>query len=315
LRKGQETGLQCGVNDLRNQVRKDIAGDVCYLSRQGRLDLLEVCTPPDSGLGAEVEKLGGNVYRAGIHTGHDLSTNGGLRRLMLVAKARKPRRMVASPPCGPFCPLQRLNQRNAQQITNLAEKRRKGRRVWQNIKRLFEFLATEVPDCECEFEQPRDSDSWRETAARDLRQQLFETSICGCAYGVRCEKTGELHKKPWTIISTDPGFTKIVNKWCSKRKGSATNHRHHKLEGGSVVSRSAAYPPALCRIWALLIMRGRLRPEDADSILLLREQCYWGDIGDEGELADSEGEEETVTSETPHMQAEARDKCQAGTLA
>ena len=78
-----------------------------------------------------------------------------------------------------------------------------------------------------------------------------------------------------------------------------------------MVSRSAAYPPALCRIWALLIMRGRLRPEDADSILLLREQCYSGDAGDEGELADSEGEEETVNSQTPQMQAEAKDKCHA----
>eukprot|EP00969_Alexandrium_andersonii_P092134 4067848-Alexandrium_andersonii.AAC.1 len=107
---------------------------------------------------------------------------------------------------------------------------------------------------ECDLEQPKDSESWKVKDLRELRDQMYETNICGCAYGLKCEKTGELIKKPWRIISTDPLLPAKVNKWCSNVKGSLHCHRHRPLEGGDVVARSAAYPPALCREWVKVIL-------------------------------------------------------------
>ena len=92
------------IDILKGNGMQEMAKDTIWLSRAHRIDLLEVCTPTDSGLGQEIERRVGTVYRCGLINGHDLSTRSGLRRTLMVLKDRKPRRVVASPPCGPFCP-------------------------------------------------------------------------------------------------------------------------------------------------------------------------------------------------------------------
>ena len=69
------------------------------LLREGRLDLMDVCAPPESGLGRAVEKLGGSVMSFGKHNEYDLRTNTGYRRASETLALERPRRVVFPPPC------------------------------------------------------------------------------------------------------------------------------------------------------------------------------------------------------------------------
>ena len=91
-------------------------------------------------------------------------------------------------------------------------------------------------------------------------------------------------KKPWRIISTDRRMPDVINKRCSNRRGAEDNHWHAKCEGGSRTSSSASYPPALCQVWARLILS-----EDIEDIkILYQAMVNTEDAEDDGEGRDQD---------------------------
>ncbi|CAK0880367.1 unnamed protein product, partial [Prorocentrum cordatum] len=181
---------------------KEIGDDVNFLSRNGRYDLLEVCTPPMSRLSQAVLDLGGAAFRAGVHNGFDLATKTGI-----------------------------------------------------------------------DLEQPQRSHSWgRSEALKRIWEQTYETLVTGCAYGLRCPRSGLLLPKVWRICSTDPELQKAIGKRCSNRRGRHDNHEHGEIIGGKVVAATAFYPEALCKAWAKHALRAGGGTTAGTSALLATDQ-------------------------------------------
>ena len=189
-----------------------IGQDVDALLSTGRYDLLELCTPPDSRLSAHTEALGGQVFRMGLHNGFDLATETGQRRAVIWVQAHKPRRVVMSPPCTADCTLQALNQSTEEQRQNHRVKVLRARKIQRGCRRVMS-AALAVPGTDVDLEQPAGSRSW--TLSKDMqemRDQMHETLVEGCAYGLRDRLTGQLIKKPWRICTTDYSLTTKLNK-------------------------------------------------------------------------------------------------------
>ena len=106
------------------QLQTEIANNIFGLSRYHRLDLMEICTPAQSGLGQAVESLGGSVKRIGLHNGYDLATRKGLNRIAHELVTSRPRRVVLTPPCGPWSRIQAINVRGPESAAMLAHKRK-----------------------------------------------------------------------------------------------------------------------------------------------------------------------------------------------
>ncbi|CAK0829661.1 unnamed protein product [Prorocentrum cordatum] len=93
------------------------------------------------------------------------------------------------------------------------------------------------------------------TLHQEMRSEMDETIVHGCAYRLRDERTGLLIKKAWRVCSTDPEFGMKVGRVCSTRPGRGDNHLHRIIEDGRLVAQVAYYPPAMCKSWAKHIMK------------------------------------------------------------
>ena len=100
-------------------IKQDITVDVGSLRDAGRLDLVEVCTPQDSGLVQAIREDGRQGTRLSIWNGFDLATTKGLNRTLEYLRLHKPRRVWWSPPCTPFSVVQNANQRTEEQVKKL----------------------------------------------------------------------------------------------------------------------------------------------------------------------------------------------------
>ncbi|CAK0877495.1 unnamed protein product, partial [Prorocentrum cordatum] len=126
---------------------------------------------------------------------------------------------------------------------------------------------------EIDLEQPQRSHSWgRSEALKRIREQTYETLVAGCAYGLRCPRSGLLLPKVWRICSTDPELQKAIGKRCSNRPGRHDNHEHGEIIGGKVVAATAFYPEALCKAWAKHTLRAGGGTTAGTSALLATDQ-------------------------------------------
>ena len=86
--------------------------------------LMELACYPDSVLGTEVEKQVGkdHIIRLSHWNGADLETREGVSLAKTMLRRLRPRNLWISCECGPFSPLQRINQRSPEQRERLQEK-------------------------------------------------------------------------------------------------------------------------------------------------------------------------------------------------
>ena len=75
----------------------------------GRLDLAELCCTGDSLLVDEMSRLRGTAERYSFWNGYDLSRRAGATKLLNDLLLAMPRRVWASPPCGPDSNIQNFN--------------------------------------------------------------------------------------------------------------------------------------------------------------------------------------------------------------
>ncbi|CAK0889471.1 unnamed protein product, partial [Prorocentrum cordatum] len=107
-----------------------------------------------------------------------------------------------------------------------------------------------------DLEQPRRSQSWSRSASlQRIKEQTYETLVSGCAYGLRCPRSGLLLPKVGKICSTDAELQKAIGKRCSNRPSRHGNHEHGEIIGGKVAASTAFYPAALRKAWAKHILR------------------------------------------------------------
>ena len=99
------------------------SGDIINLVGKGSYALLEVCAPWDAPLSHAVREAGGKAMAIGLHNGYDMSTMQGFRQAAKLVRELRPRYLHVSPPCDPWTALSNSNQRNAEQVAKLRQRR------------------------------------------------------------------------------------------------------------------------------------------------------------------------------------------------
>lgn len=98
-----------------------------YLTNHGPTVLIEVACSPENRLSQEIQKQAGYeaaAIRCSHWNGCDLSTDSGVRLTLDTIQQHRPRHVWISTECGPFSPMQAINQRSANQVADLETKRK-----------------------------------------------------------------------------------------------------------------------------------------------------------------------------------------------
>ena len=207
-----------------------------------RLDFLEVCTPEDSRLAAELGKLGVSVGRCGLFSGYDLFSSKGGHRLCQLIQEHKPRDIYLSPVCKDWSPAQFYNSGRPERVMRLEASRRKSRRMLNNCKRAIELVKSYGGHVH--LEQPTGATSWEERSLQSACRDLFFARLHGCAFGLRHPVTGLAVRKAWTIATSDEALARALG-----QRRCQNNHRHHVLTGADC-KWSDRYPIAMCKFIA-----------------------------------------------------------------
>ena len=198
------------------------------LVHHGRPLLMELACFPDSVLSSEVEKRfgTGSAIRASEWNGADLETEEGVKHAISLVRRFRPAHLWISCECGPFCPLQRLNQRSDEQCERLQEKRNRALQQYlgaMEVARVAKKLKIEV-----HWELSSRSEAWKLQEIQDFMHEMDmkKVSCSGCTVGLRT-KDGKLSLcKGWTVATQNQDLLSHLDLKCQK------NHPRGKCEAG-----------------------------------------------------------------------------------
>lgn len=249
-------GRQLWFSEVANQCQNEFVGAVRDCTH--RLDLLEICAPWDSPLSQAVIDLGGKAMRLGVHNGFDLGTRAGLTKALQVLRKLRPRYAHFSPPCDPWSSINNANQKTAEQIFKLEEKRRSSRRLLKNCRTILEVQVKELQG-DAGGEHPLRAQSWSETSWKNMCQLCDgRFRVDGCMFGCRSPKSGRPLQKPWGWFSSCESIRQKLERRCQHG-----DNEHDPIEG-DITSGTAIYPRQLCMTFAKALMSAKVQ---ADSFL------------------------------------------------
>ena len=208
-----------------------------------RLCLLEVACSPDSVLSEAAEKMGKTAFRAMLSTGHDLTQPEGIRKILQVIKKQRPLHVWISTECGPFSPMQNLNQRNPQQKLDLQEKQRAARK--QHLGGLVVAYYASKMGAHVHWEWARRCRAWKWEHIDRWRNRLqtYTAIVGGCRVGLVDPKSGDRVGKEWRVESTCEQFARQLHLPC---QGHSCEGNHTRCEG-SLTRASAFYTSQFAR--------------------------------------------------------------------
>lgn len=238
-----------------SQVTREYETNVLSVYRElgRRVDLVEICAPWDSPLSQAVIDAGGTVERWGCHNGYDLSTKSGCVKALKRLKQVRPRYVHISPPCDPWSIMQNANQRTQDQVQNLIEKQKYGRRILKNCRKIVAMQRQEIRG-DAGGEQPLRAMSWKEPSVRHMLQLCGSRFRCdGCMFGMKNPKTGHLLQKSWGWFSSSEHIRQVLQRTCQHKPSD------HDLIEGDITSGTAVYPEQLCRAFARTLMSSSIQ--------------------------------------------------------
>ena len=202
-----------------------------------RLFLLEVCCSPNSVLAEHCLQTFGpqSAERLAQWNGGDVETAEGRKLIKSVLREKRPRVVWLSPECGPYSPMQRLNQRNPQQRLSLEEKRSHARKQYEGICE----IAKEAHQIGSIFvvELSEKCEAWSQSWVQELEALGAVTGVChGCQVGLK-NPQGELLHKGWKLLGN---CEEVIRHMTLKCPG---NHKHGLCEGKQVCRTTAYYTP------------------------------------------------------------------------
>ena len=209
------------------------------LTGHNRVCLMECACEPDSLLASAVQaqqKDPQAATRCSLFNGCDLSTDAGVRLVMRRMDNERPQHVWISPPCGPFSPLQRTNQRSQSQIDELKAKRQEAIRIYIGATCVMHYAIQKGIHVTLELAER--SDAWRLPILNKIQTKysLFKAVTKGCAVGLQDPKTQQLLQKGWRIVTTHKRLAEALDMPCRCPKGQS----HGKCEGASAAA-SARY--------------------------------------------------------------------------
>ena len=259
------------------------------LVRKGPTWLIEVACSPSSLLSKEVQQVAGYesaAIRCAHWNGCDLETKAGVAQVIRLINEHQPRHVWISTECGPYSPMQSVNQRTEAQKAELLEKRRKvlkqylgGCAVYQHCMQLG-IHAT--------WEWAQKSHAWRLPFIQKLDKKYvpYYAVTQGCQVGLKDPRDDRLMHKGWKIMTSHARLAHTMHMPCTCSHG----YHHAKCEGG-LAGASAFYTPTyvrrVCRVLQQeLSQEGLTRELEGRTSLLSRfgtgHQCVCSEIQSHG---------------------------------
>lgn len=254
------------------------------LVHHGRPLLMELACYENSILSKEtIQRFGdGASIRASHWNGVDLETKEGVALAKTMVSKFRPVHLWVSCECGPYSPLQRVNQRNPDQCRRLEEKRDRARLQYHGAIEVCKHART--LGVEIHFELSERCEAWNLPLLIDFLKEFgLEKVTChGCAVGLRTLDRKSSLCKGWTIATRNQQLLQHLSLKCQK------NHPKARCEAGQA-AHTARYTPAFARR-----VVNCLSENEAWSHVLQELQGYGnevlvGELVDEPEGAEIEG--------------------------
>lgn len=212
------------------------------LIHSGRIFLLEVACSETSVLSQEAFKQLGSdaAQRCSIWNGYDLTSSEGRSKLKKLISQTRPVHVWISCDCGPYSPLQRLNQKSIEQQKALEEKRSYALQEYLGGIEIAEYAMNRGSFVHWELSER--CEAWKLPAISEFvdRHQFRKVTCHGCTVGLKASDTGELMCKGWTIASRHEGLLQHMNLPCQR------NHKKTPCESGRPKT-SAFYTPVFAK--------------------------------------------------------------------
>ena len=207
--------------------------------------LMEVACERESLLAKAVQEATQNTQaamRCSLFNNHDLGTDAGVKLVLEQIEAENPSHVWMSPPCGPYSPLQRTNQRSEQQKQELARKRKEALKVYVGCSVIMHHCIQRGTHVTWELSER--CDAWRLPLIQNLlrRYQLHTAVVKGCRVNLRDEQK-RLLQKGWKIMTTQPRMAELLHKPCR----CDVKYQHGKCEG-AMAGKSALYTPEFTKL-------------------------------------------------------------------
>ena len=235
-----QDGKVLTAEDLRffNHISQDITAN-CYQSlvQRERLLLLEVACSPESRLSSTVQSMSGRddaAMRVSYWNGGDLGSGAGVKHVLGLIDEHHPEHVYISPECGPYSPIQNLNQNTPEQRQELERKRREVLKQYIGASCVYQHCIQQGVHVTWEWSER--CQGWRLPFMQKLQQKYrpYMSVVHGCQVNLRNVK-GQLMKKGWKLMSTHKRVSEMMNLPCRCGK----LFRHGLCEGNE--TRKTAY--------------------------------------------------------------------------
>ena len=200
--------------------------------------LLEVACSPESRLSSEVQKVLGRetaAVRCSHWNGCDLETGEGVKHCIKLIDQLDPGHVWLSPECGPYSPMQAINQRTPEQVAELAGKRKRALKQYVGASCMFQYCCQK--GIHVTWELAERCQAWRLPMLQKLmkKYQPYTAVTHGCRVNLRDPRTETFLHKGWKLMTTHAHLADTMNQRCNCAPG----YQHAKCDGG--IARSTAY--------------------------------------------------------------------------
>ena len=227
---------------ITNQFSSFLENEWDFLVNKSRCQLLEVCCSPESILSQKcLDGFGpDSAVRVAHWNGGDIETTKGRQYIKTLLEEKRPKCTWISPECGPYSPMQRLNQRTDKQKQELQLKREHARKQYEGALEVA-FHAHQL-GLVFVVELSEKCEGWQLQMFQDFQKKIQTFSgVCkGCQVGLR-DQQGMLLGKGWKLLSNNEEIVRHLALRCT------TNHPHGKCEGHKVCRQSAFYTPEFAK--------------------------------------------------------------------
>lgn len=211
-----------------------------------RTILVEVACSPESRLTEEVRKQAG-YEAAAVRCSHwnncDLETGEGVKNVIRQIDELGPSSVWISPICGPYSPLQAINQRAEAQCQELEEKRKRALKQYVGACCIFQYCIQK--GIHVSWEWAERCQAWRLPMIQNLvkKYQPYFGVTHGCRVNLRDPKSQCLLHKGWKVMTTQQHLADLLERRCKCPPG----YRHAKCEGGNA-GMTAYYTPEFVKL-------------------------------------------------------------------
>ena len=240
----------------------------------------EVCCRANSSLSEACGKQKIQAQRKTLETGYDIGKPSDVNRLREEATQQCPARAWFSLKCTAITSIQRLNQRDWQQMEDLRKKRQSCRKQLRGaIAVLWAIIVASLNQSKFYFEWPKyATDGWNlpemllfQRQYEKMYGKLYFTQIDGCQHGMK-SPDGYYIQKSWLVMHNDHEFHDRCYAVCDR------SHEHRPGGmigmGSKAVSETAFYPHSMvveiAKLWRSQAMRQFMTtPEEISNTLLV----------------------------------------------